>query len=225
MKPVLYRITAKDITPSESLHKRNLSWFDDNLIICCLYNNSNWMGKYVAKHLEEIKLEAKQKGFRFFWTEDPNMEEYMDIPVVNDLEYPVQSQIEHYLFCDQGCRRGIFRRVDDDHFIGWDYTDMVKSSVEITLPPALYEKLRPVEEYGLPEDLFQSNTSLGQEEEKATSAVYSPDPENDEHDQYFQQFSCQCEVCGAVHFYKIAKELDFYDIQESEASCARCKKR
>ena len=149
----------------------------------------------------------------------------MDIPVVNDLEYPVQSQIEHYLFCDQGCRRGIFRRVDDDHFIGWDYTDMVKSSVEITLPPALYEKLRPVEEYGLPEDLFQSNTSLGQEEEKATSAVYSPDPENDEHDQYFQQFSCQCEVCGAVHFYKIAKELDFYDIQESEASCARCKKR
>lgn len=102
MEPILYQIVAKDITPSESLYKRNLSWFDDNLIICCLHTSNNWMGKYVTKHLDDIKLEAKQRGFRFFWTEGPNMEEYRDLPIVNDLEYSVQSQIEHYLFLRPG---------------------------------------------------------------------------------------------------------------------------
>lgn len=224
MKPVLYKIVAKDITPSERLYKRNLSWFNDNLIICCLYNSNNWMGRYVSKYLDEIKLAAKHKGFLFFWTDDPNMEEYKDLPIVIDPIYSVQSQIEHYLFCDQGVRQGIFRRLDDDHFIGWDYKDMVKSSVDITLPPVLYEKLGSVKEYGPTEDLFGTHHPINTKEEEFLPTNFSPDPNNDEHDHYFDQFSCQCERCGTVDFYKMPKELDFYDIMESEIPCARCKK-
>lgn len=114
--------------------------------------------------------------------------------------------------------------MDDDYFIGWDYLDIVKSSVDITFPPTLYEKLRPAMEYGPPEALFRTHTSIKTEEKELLSTNFSPDPDNDEHDLYFEQFSCQCEKCGTVDFYKIPKELDFYDIMESEIRCARCKK-
>lgn len=71
MKPILYRINYGGVRTSDRPDERLLPWFTDKLII--RFWTGNWMRAYLDNHLQEIKLEAESKGFRFFWIEDPNM--------------------------------------------------------------------------------------------------------------------------------------------------------
>lgn len=223
MPPILYRINYGSIKPSDRPGERLLPWFTDKLILC--FWTGNWMRTYLNKHIEEIKLEAELKGFRFFWIEDANIGEFADLPIVSD--HPtltLNDQISYYLFDDRYTENVcLVRRLDNRHFVGWLKSDIVKSSMDIRLPKELYDELGHPEDYK-PAITWEEIETISEEETASSPSRTDPDPNNDLHDHYFQQFSCYCETCGKTDTYKIPKDVDFYNIMESEARCARCKK-
>ena len=201
MKPILYRINYGEVRTSDRPDERLLHWFTDKLIIC--FWTGNWMRAYLDKHLAEIKLEAELKGFRFFWTEDPNIAEFADLPIVDNLTFAMNDEISHYLFNDRYTESVcLVRRLDDKHFVGWLKSDIVKSSTDISLPKELYDELGSPEDYR-PVATWEDIETTSGEEIAPSPTRTDPDPNNDLHDHYFQKFSLQCEQCCHVDFYKL----------------------
>lgn len=222
MKPILYRINYGSVKPSDRPDERLLPWFTDRLIIC--FWTGNWMKAYLDKHLEEIKLEAESKGFRFFWIEDPNIAEFADLPIVDDPTFTVNDEISYCLFNDRYTENVcLVRRLDDRHFVGWLKGDLVKSSTDIRLPKELYDELGSPEDYK-PATSWEEIQTISKEETVSSPNHIDPDPNNDLHDHYFQQFSVQCKQCHHVDFYKFDKQPDFYNSMDAEVKCARCQK-
>ena len=150
----------------------------------------------------------------FFWIEDDNIAEFADLPIVNDPKFTVNDEISYYLFNDRYTESVcLVRRLDDSHFVGWLKNDIVKSSTEISLPKELYSELGRADDYKHATTWEDAEATL--REEVAPSPNHTePDPYNDQHVHYFEQFSCYCENCRKSDIYKISKVIDFYNIME-----------
>lgn len=222
MIPYLYIIIS---TPrNKEIIGDSAPWFTKDMIICQLNYNNNWMRAYLKTNLKQIKSEAQAKGYRFVWTEDPDvLDEFGNISVTSNADVATYDILDEDLFYLQGCPSGIYKRVDNDHFVVWYYKDMVHSAVDIDLPATLFDKCRSAEYYGEPVDLLQQRGNTN-ENNYESSDDFHLDPINRAHDQYFHNLVASCEKCDAKNMYKIPKAVDFYNVMESETCCARCKK-
>lgn len=211
VNPAVYQFPAHCLNLA-SEGNRYLPWFTEDIVLA--FDVGRWLDSHINENLNQIDTAAHQHGYIFYYHPRDNKSRHIS----DDFYYKPMDVFKEFIhdhfFEIYGSPAAFIRRLDDSRFLGWLKSDIVMENGSINWPTSLFDP---------PNDISFTDAPIYDLSFNPSQDLHNlPDPNVWLDD--FERHMYYCPACKIEEAVYIEKGYDFYNIQETEYRCSRCKK-